>query len=430
MQVWDEAAGSWLSWELQHMQAGGARFLHAALPTPASDSSTDLRQQQQQQQHSPVRLKLVSYPTRRSAGTNTITAAGGLASQLPQPCEQRYTVPEPGTYLLQEGRLRRALAAPLLLLLDMASLAADSSSRSRLPAAPGSSSGSGSSIPGSLGQQLGLLHAQQQGSGGSGPAQQQRQEPCGSRALPGTPAGRAASRGLCSVWAASRDLHGGLLVVATPLQWRAFQTSWRDHQHLLPAPDVVIAGAGTRVYYSAPSHWEEDLTFRAALDGGWDAEAVSEAAAELATLLGRGALRPAHGRHQSSHRLRLRVKRGAFERAAAEFDGLLRARGGGCRYSSSSSAQGSWVLWDIVPEAAGVGRALLHVQRLLGWRAPAVLASGSAAAAQQLQQGWEPGPDDAAVLVGAGEARRQGRQGLLQVAAPNLLDGLELAGYL
>ncbi len=226
-------------------------------------------------------------------------------------------------------------------------------------------------------------------------------------------------------------------MLATPLQWQAFQAAWRDQQHLLPPPDVVIAGAGTRVYYSAPSHWQEDLQFRALLDQGWDLARVKALMAQLRRAHGGGNVALAGDQHQSCHRLRAKVKATVFDQAAAEFD--RRARDACISYRSSSSRQGSWVLWDVVPAAAGVGSALQHVEQVLGWRRTVLLAASSAEAVAQLQQGIAAPVADAALIVpvsgrcaaqaaAAVEARGGDDAGMPLMHAGNLLDALELCG--
>jgi hypothetical protein len=196
------------------------------------------------------------------------------------------------------------------------------------------------------------------------------------------------------------------------------------------------------VYYRAPSHWQEDLQFRALLDQGWDLGVVKALMGQLRSMHGGSNVTLAHARHQSCHRLRAKVKAAVFDQASATFDQRARARG--ISYCSSSSRQGSWVLWDIVPAAAGVGQALQHVQRVLDWRRAVLRAAGSEESLAQLRQGAAAVGPVAAVALPAPVQGADAAQGAAVVAsrcddairgaemplmrAGNLLDALELCG--
>lgn len=173
-----------------------------------------------------------------------------------------------------------------------------------------------------------------------------------------------------------------------PRLWRSFQQVWAARQHVLPEPDVLILGQGTRIMYQTPSHLQEDLQWRLKLDAGWSRPAMEAAVAACVQRHGRKALRYAPGGEQNNHRLALLLDAAQLDALSAELRASLRGRKAGkarlgyrmvvrqARPAGSGSGSGLLAV-DLVPALAGKGAALQHVMRRFHIPRQSVVAVGS-----------------------------------------------------
>eukprot|EP00877_Chromochloris_zofingiensis_P013437 jgi/Chrzof1/8347/Cz03g07030.t1 len=191
----------------------------------------------------------------------------------------------------------------------------------------------------------------------------------------------AALKHLSDVWTATRCVHECQLVVTTSRHWQAWQDVWRDRSHSMMVPDVVAAGNGTRIYQLRDKLWHEDTAWRAALThAGWDRHAVEAIVNEL-MLQYPGDVRCGPHKHQSSHRVQIKVRpcqladvlqslRQQLEQCAAE---SALAQGLKCGSPVERKldtvlhvhAERSWVLVDVLPRLASTASVLQYLTS--GW---------------------------------------------------------------
>lgn len=94
----------------------------------------------------------------------------------------------------------------------------------------------------------------------------------------GSAAARRSTLEFRRFWLHSRRVHDCRLAYLTPRPFRAFGEFWRDVRQLLPPPDVLVCGGGTRLYVASDQFWEEDLRYREQAQGrGWQPAAVRAA---------------------------------------------------------------------------------------------------------------------------------------------------------
>lgn len=68
-----------------------------------------------------------------------------------------------------------------------------------------------------------------------------------------------------------------------------FHRIWQEKGHLMPVPDHLVCGVGTRIYsrQAGVEGWVEDAAWTSSLDGnGWDVEILLEVIAELTQRVG------------------------------------------------------------------------------------------------------------------------------------------------
>lgn len=94
---------------------------------------------------------------------------------------------------------------------------------------------------------------------------------CGSAA---SAADRRAALAFARFWRASCRVHRCALAYTTHAPFRAAADWLRDRGQLLPPPDLLVTGDGTRLYLRSQGFLQEDLAYRREAAGGWQPAVV------------------------------------------------------------------------------------------------------------------------------------------------------------
>jgi hypothetical protein len=182
-------------------------------------------------------------------------------------------------------------------------------------------------------------------------------------------AGAAACQRLAALWQASRAVQpGSMLVLRTQRGLEAWESMWRQRGGRLPAPDVLAADGGTRLYLRQPGgSYAHDAAWLQHLEAsGWRLEAAQQVAAALVATHA-GDVRLAPRSHQGPCRVQLKVRAGRVPAVLAAAERLLAEHADRQQQQPQTQTQtppqqswaacqlqreGGWVLVSIVPAAA------------------------------------------------------------------------------
>ncbi|MEW5297584.1 MAG: hypothetical protein WDW38_006754 [Sanguina aurantia] len=162
-----------------------------------------------------------------------------------------------------------------------------------------------------------------------------------------------------------------------------FHRIWREKGHLMPVPDHLVCGVGTRIYSrrAGAEGWVEDAAWTRSLDGnGWDVAVLLEVIAELTACVGASCLCMHEADENSEHKQTFSVAHGVADAVLESLKQKLADRGMAYRYVFNHGREGGkYHVIDVLPEAAGKGNAALYLRQSLGLDPSALVVVGDGA---------------------------------------------------
>lgn len=192
----------------------------------------------------------------------------------------------------------------------------------------------------------------------------------------GTTAHDSSSATFKTVWERSRAL--GIpckLAINTGRTLPLFEEAWHQRQHLLPQPDIIVAGVGTRVYYNTLQGWVEDRTWTQRMSTGWSSSTAKQVMDDLMTLFGADSVVYREAVEMHEHKLTVLYLAVLRDQLLAKLHKALDEAGLQATVIEGGSAN-PWRFIDLVPKHAGKGSALQYVRQQFAFDEASTVAAG------------------------------------------------------
>uniref|UniRef100_A0A383V3B4 Sucrose phosphatase-like domain-containing protein n=1 Tax=Tetradesmus obliquus TaxID=3088 RepID=A0A383V3B4_TETOB len=198
--------------------------------------------------------------------------------------------------------------------------------------------------------------------------------------LPQLPQHEQAAAAFRDVWNRSRAL--GLsckFVINTGRTLPLFEEAWAGQgARLMPQPDAVVTGVGTRIHHNTAQGWQEDVTWRARMDEGWNSAAAKAAMDAVVQHFGGTSVVYRDAAEMHEHKLTVLYKSELQQALLPLLRQQLQQAGLRATVIEGNSA-GPWRFIDLLPQHAGKGTAMQHVMQHYGFDAASTVAAGDSA---------------------------------------------------
>ncbi|KAF6261087.1 sucrose-6F-phosphate phosphohydrolase-domain-containing protein [Scenedesmus sp. NREL 46B-D3] len=198
--------------------------------------------------------------------------------------------------------------------------------------------------------------------------------------LPQQPQHEQAAAAFKEVWNRSRSLGMSCkFVINTGRTLPLFEEAWAGQgARLMPQPDAVVTGVGTRIHLNTAQGWQEDAAWTARMNEGWDSAAAKAAMDAVVKRFGASSVVYREAVEMHEHKLTVLYKADLQLQLLPLLQQRLQQAGLQAIVIEGNSA-GPWRFIDLLPQHAGKGSAMLHVMHRYSFDAASTVAAGDSA---------------------------------------------------